>query len=265
MNTVLNREKNKVRQSFSAAANSYDDSALLQRQVGLDLISLFNINVANQQVMDLGCGTGFLMQQLMPEASVQQMIAVDISLSMLQIARIKSQHFNNVQYVCANVEKLPFSGALIDTAVSNLALQWCRDLLTVFQGFKQVLKPNGRLIFTTFGAKTLQELRQSWLEVDRYTHVNDFYTQENIKHFLLEAEFKEIQIESKCYNWVYPSVMALMRELKDMGANQVLSGRNKKITSRLQMQAMLDVYEQHRVNGVIPVTYEVIFVSAISQ
>ncbi|MEO1899027.1 MAG: malonyl-[acyl-carrier protein] O-methyltransferase BioC, partial [Methylococcales bacterium] len=60
----------------------------------------------------------------------------------------------------------------------------------------------------------------------------------------------------------YPSVIALMKELKGIGANQVMSGRKQKTIGRMQMQAMTDSYETYRVNGLIPATYEVLFISA---
>ncbi len=262
MNAVFSTQKNKVRQSFASAADSYDGFALLQRQVGLDFISQFDIKLEHKSIMDLGCGTGFLMQQLISAATVRQMIAVDIAYSMLQISRIKLKHLSNIQFICADAEKLPLSSDSIDAIVSNLALQWCQDLSAVFRDFKRVLKTDGHLLFATFGTKTLQELKQSWAEVDAYSHVNEFHTEEVLNQFLEQASFKNIQIESHRYHLNYPSVMALMKELKGIGASHVISGRNKKITGKLQMQAMIDAYEHSRLNGLIPATYEVIFVSA---
>ncbi|MEO1880003.1 MAG: malonyl-ACP O-methyltransferase BioC [Methylococcales bacterium] len=252
----------KIRQSFDAAAHTYDGAAALQRQVGFDFISMFDINIARQCVIDLGCGTGFLMQQLMSDVAVRQMIAVDIAHAMLQVSRSKLQHLSNIQFVCADAEKLPVANHSMDTIVSNLALQWCRNLPAVFVNFRQVLKPGGRLLFSTFGAKTLQELKQSWAQVDNYAHVNDFYTVDELTRFLQQAGFKDIRIESKCYHSGYPSVIALMKELKGIGANQVMSGRKQKTIGRMQMQAMTDSYETYRVNGLIPATYEVLFISA---
>ena len=255
-------QKNKIRESFASAADTYDGFAVLQRQVGLDLIAMFEISIAGQSVMDLGCGTGFIMQELMAADAVQKMLAVDIAYSMLQTSRSKLKCFNTVQYICADAEKLPLVDDSLDTIVSNLALQWCQDLAATFKGFKQVLRNEGQLFFSTFGAKTLQELKHSWAKVDSYSHVNEFSSSDQLRHGLSQASFKNIQIQQCCYKLNYPSVMALMKELKGIGASHVMSGRNKKITGRLQMQAMTRSYEQYRSNGLIPATYEVLFVSA---
>ena len=57
-------DKAKIKQSFAAAAGNYDAVAALQRQVGLDLLKKFPLQVEAGLVMDLGAGTGFLTRAL---------------------------------------------------------------------------------------------------------------------------------------------------------------------------------------------------------
>jgi malonyl-CoA O-methyltransferase len=259
MSAVLSIDKNQIRLSFDSAANSYDKFASLQKQVSVDLLAKVNTDFIDDIVVDIGCGTGYMVQQLLIRSSVQQLIAVDIAFSMLQVARRK---FNNVQYVCVDAECLPFQNHSVDKIVSNLALQWCENLIQVFNGFHKVLKHQGQLFFSTFGSATLLELKQSWAEVDDNAHVNTFYTADEVFNLLDRAGFKNIQMESKCYQSGYQTVIELMRELKGIGAHNVLSARNRKITGKYRMQKMIDAYEQYRKNGLIPATYEVIFVTA---
>lgn len=258
-------DKKRVRQSFTAAAKSYDELAALQRQVGLDLLSRFELNLTNKTVLDIGCGTGFLTQELMQGSFDQKMIAVDIALSMLDVTRLKLKHLDTIQYVCADAEHLPLTKNSVDMIVSNLALQWCQNLTKVFGGFKNVLKQQGQLVFSTFGPATLKELKQAWSEVDDHKHVNEFYTVDELSVFLQNAGFDNIQIETKQYQSNYQAVIELMRELKGIGARNVLTGRNKKTTSKNQMKKMITAYEKHRINGFIPATNEIIFVSASAE
>ncbi len=253
-------DKNKVRQSFSQASTYYDELALLQKKVGRDLFSKFFIERTNN-IVDIGCGTGFLTYDLLEKGRAEQVTAVDLSLSMLQISRRKFEQFASVNYICADAEYLPFLENSVDTLVSNLALQWCQNLEKVFDGFNNILKKNGKLFFTTFGPATLKELKCSWKTVDDYSHVNEFYSTDQLKVFLQQGGFEKIQIESKRYNSNYRTVTELMRELKGIGAHNVLSGRNRKLTSKGQMKNMIEAYEKYRTNGLIPATYEIIFVS----
>ena len=54
-----------------------------------------------------------------------------------------------------------------------------------------------------------------------------------------------------------------MQELKQLGAQHVLAGRNTKTTTKTAMQQMIAAYEKYRVEGRIPATFEVI--SVITQ
>jgi malonyl-CoA O-methyltransferase len=181
---------------------------------------------------------------------------------MLQITQGKLADKGNILYVCADAEHLPISGQRIDSVFSNLVLQWCFNLEAVFNDIKRVLKPEGQLVFSTFGPQTLHELKSAWATVDNYNHVNAFYSETQLQQFLQEAGFKNSQIKSTFYTPRYESVWTLMQELKNLGAHHVIAGRNKKITTKTAMQKMISAYEKHRVNGQIPATFEVISVIA---
>jgi len=262
MSAVLTIDKNKVRQSFASAANSYDELATLQRKVGLKLLQNFSEKRSSDLVVDVGCGTGFLTQQLIDREFSGQIMAMDIALSMVQKTKVKTAGIQNVNYFCADAEFIPLKAKSVDTILSNLALQWCQNLVAVFSGFKQVLKQEGQLVFSTFGPSTLQELKQAWSEVDNYTHVNEFYSADEINNFLECAGFKNIKIVKKSYQSQYTSVIELMRELKGIGAHNVLSRRNRKTTSKSAMQAMISAYERNAGQNKISATYEIIFVTA---
>lgn len=267
MSAVFSIDKNKVKQSFAMAAKSYDNLASLQRKVGLDLLRQFvenNISLmcADNLIVDIGCGTGFLTQELLHKTAITKIVAIDIALPMLQITRTKIQNKKMVTYICADAEHLPLLNHSIDKIISNLALQWCQNLIPVFGGFKKALKQDGQIFFSTFGPATLQELKQAWSEVDNYSHVNEFYTTKELLFFLKQAGFNEIAIKSTQYQSNYQTVLELMRELKGIGAHNVLSGRNKKTTSKSKMQDMITAYDKSRIYGMIPATYDIIFVSA---
>ena len=249
-------DKAKIRTSFAHASNSYDSAAELQRTIAQALLQ--QLHELNGVVLDIGCGTGFLTRELQ-NYQPQHLIALDLALPMLNTAREKLG--NTVHYICADAEALPFAKHSIDLIISNVALQWCHG--RVFQSLKKVLKPNGRLLFSTFAPQTLCELKSAWQSVDDYSHVNEFYTAEQLTDFLQHAGFKNIHIEQTLYTRYYDSVLALMRELKHIGAHNVQQGRNKHITTKTAMQQMIKHYEQQfGQNGQIPASYDVFIISA---
>ena len=65
-----------------------------------------------------------------------------------------------------------------------------------------------------------------------------------------------------CIRDSYDSVWTLMQELRHLGAHHVISGRNKKITTKTAMQQMIAAYEKYRIKDQIPATFEVIIFAA---
>lgn len=256
-------DKSKIKRSFAAAAGSYDDLAALQRHVGLTLLEKYPLQRAAGMVLDVGCGTGFLTRHLAVDRARQSLVALDIALPMLQFSRQKNADLP-AHYICADAEKMPFAARCVQQIYSNLALQWCQDLSAVFSDFKRMLNGGGQLVFATFGPDTLRELKAAWAAVDEFAHVNEFYAPDQIIGFLREAGFKAISSDAVIYRSSYPSVMALMRELKGIGAHNVNLARNRKPTTRQQLQRMIGRYEQHMADSGVIASYEIIFIRARS-
>jgi malonyl-CoA O-methyltransferase len=253
--------KTKIKQSFAAASSGYDDIALLQRNVGIDLLQHVVITDPVGTMVDLGCGTCFLINELLEQnkpVKPEQVIALDIAMPMLQTARTKLKNSWLINYICADVECLPLQSHVVDLVLSNLAFQWCGNLDEAFNEVKRLLKPGGQFVFTTFGANTLHELKAAWQEVDDYTHVNTFCSVAQLTDHLQHAGFLGIELTSRPYVSTYESVWDLMAELKQLGAHTVMAGANKRLTTRSAMQRMICAYHKQDENGLIPATFEVI-------
>ncbi len=258
-------DKRKVAQSFGRAASQYDSVAGLQRQIGHRLLIAASATAADT-CLDLGCGTGYFTPYL--AAGCRNLLAMDLSEGMLGYARKRLQSEadtaagsgTNVYWLGGDAEAMPVASAAVDTLYSSLAIQWCANLSALFQEVSRVLKADGRAYLATLGPDTLKELRQAWSAVDRYTHVNHFASEVDLRAAIHSAGLQVRDWQSEEIVLHYEQVRELTYELKTLGAHNMNHGQSSGLTGRQRLQAFKQAYEQFRLaNGKLPATYDVFY------
>lgn len=254
-------EKQQVARSFGLAARHYERVAVLQKLVAERLLEKLDIvKIDPRWMLDLGAGTGVVASGLRKKYRRAKLLQLDIALPMLLCSRKKTQGWWNKQrYVCADAEQLPLIENTMDLICSNLMLQWCRNIDLAFNDVARTLDTNGLFLFSTFGPDTLKELRDSWMVADNKTHVNSFIDMHDLGDALVRAGFEQPVMEVENFTLTYNDVYALMRELKQLGAHNVSSNRQRSMTGKNALQTMVDAYEKKRVEGKIPATFEVVY------
>lgn len=260
-------DKRLVRQSFEQAASTYDDVALLQHEIGQRLLERLElIKLQPQRILDVGAGTGVLSLALAQRYKNSEVIALDLAPAMLKQARKRQgqwhRWFGKQRFICGDAEHLPFSDNSVDMIISNFAIQWCGDLDQAFQEFQRVLKPEGLLMFTTFGPDTLRELRQAWRQADQTqaVHVNSFLDMHDIGDALQRAHLSDPVMDTENITLTYDNATGVMRDLKAMGAHNISAGRSPGLTGKKKLQNVINAYEVYRdQSGKLPATYEVVY------
>jgi len=257
----LNPERHQIRRAFDAAAESYDASAVLQREVGKRLIERFElIRLTPERVLDVGAGTGATTRVLMDAYRKARFTAVDIAPQMLHRARQRAPLWRRLRCVGGDARALPFGDDSFDLVFSNLTLQWCDDLDAAFREIQRILRPEGLLMFSSLGPDTLRELREAWSAVDGYSHVNAFVDMHDVGDALTRARFADPVMDSEYFTLTYDRVRGLMADLKGIGAHNVTHGRARGLTGKSRLRAMEQAYERHRdAGGRLPATYEVVY------
>ena len=253
-----------VRNSFSQAAATYDQAAVLQRQVRDELLSRLDVlRMQPDAVLDLGAGTGQGTIALKRRYPGSRVVAMDLAPGMLQQARKRQTLLRRFDRVVADAAALPVGDATFDMIFSSLMLQWCNDPDRVLRECRRALRPGGVLHFTTLGPDTLVELRRSWQAADPgHAHVNRFIDMHDLGDALTRAGFAEPVLDVERYTLTYDDARQLMRDLKDIGAHNVTAGRSRGLTGKATLARMLTAYEGFRRDGKLPATYEVVFAQA---
>jgi len=260
-------DKQKIAKSFSRAAQQYDSVADIQRRIGHRLIELGRASskpIAEAgPILDLGCGTGYftglLHEKLQMPAGQSDagdkpdVIGLDLAQGMLSYARDRwargvdeSNNTMPLQWLAADAEALPLTPACIGLLFSSLAIQWCQNTNKLFSEIKRVLKPGGEALIATLGPETLDELRQSWAEVDDFPHVNEFTGKDELLTAIEGAGFANVEFIEESIELEFDSVKQLNYELKTLGAHNMNAGQAGGLLSRKKLKTLLSAYEKHR-------------------
>ena len=269
MNTLKLPAKPDVQRSFAAAAQTYDDNAFLQREIADRLFERLDyIKLQPGRALDLGSGTGYATRKLRQRYANAEIISLDLAPEMLQLSRGKLPaepiltrflgRSRAQKWLCANAEALPLAAESIDLVLSSLMLQWC-DPEAVAAEVARVLRPNGLFMFTTFGPDTLKELRAAFRRLDDAPHVNDFVDMHDIGDILVQAGFSDPVMDQETITLTYADLKSMLRELKGIGAHNVLPGRARGLMGKQRWQRLQNAYETYRHEGRLPATYEVVY------
>jgi SAM-dependent methyltransferase len=245
-----------------AAARAREHEFLLAR-VGDDLIErLHAIRRTFPVALNLGAHHGLLGRRLRQVPGVELVIDMDPSPRLL--AQCDGPR------VQADEEALPFADASLDLVVSGLALQFVNDLPGTLIQIRRALKPNGLLLAAMLGGATLNELRTSLLEAEAEVEggasprVAPFADVRDLGSLLQRAQFALPVTDADTVAVTYPHPLALMHELRAMGATNVLRQRSRRPLRRATLARALEIYSERfgLESGRIPATFEIITLTA---
>ncbi|WKN43825.1 class I SAM-dependent methyltransferase [Tunicatimonas pelagia] len=132
--------------SYRWNTNLYQQKHAFVYQFGADLIKWLNPQ-AGEDILDLGCGTGELTEQIAQSGA--KVIGIDQSEEMIQQAQ--RQHPERLFQVqnATQLSNLP----QFDAIFSNATLHWILDARTVLKQIYQHLKPDGGRLVAELGGR----------------------------------------------------------------------------------------------------------------
>ena len=236
--------KHAVAAAFGRAASHYAQHDALQRISAARLLDQLNER-AFAAVLDAGCGPG-RMSRYWREAGCA-VTALDLSAEMLAQAR---RDRCADRYVEGDIESLPLPDACVDLAWSNLAVQWCDSLVDAIDELCRVVRPGGKVAFTTLLSGSLPELNQAWRAIDSHPHANRFLSEQAVRGALVGrrvvGQVHEVSLQ-------FADALSAMRSLKGIGATHLHQGRHAAPLSRGKLHQLQLAWPQQQ--GQCPLTY----------
>ncbi len=171
--------------------------------------------------------------------------------------------------VIADEEALPFREASLDLVVSALALQFVNDLPGALVQIRRALKPDGLFLAALAGGDTLAELRQSFaiaeteIEDGLSPRVAPFADLRDLGSLLQRAGFALPVTDVDRISVRYASPLALMHDLRRMGATSALAARRRTPLKRATLARMMQIYGERfsDPDGRIRATFEIVWLS----
>jgi SAM-dependent methyltransferase len=207
--------------------------------------------------VDLGTPTADLRRALADNPAIGVLIAASSNVETADLALVASD------------EAPPFAQASLDLVVSALSLQTVNDLPGTLVQIRRALRPDGLLLAALLGGETLGELRQSFaaaeseIEGGVSPRVAPFADVREIGALLQRAGFALPVTDVDRVRVRYASVFALMRDLRRMGATNILTERRRTPLRRATLQRMAEIYQRDfsDPDGKLRATFDIIWLS----
>lgn len=262
-------DKELMRRAFDRAAKTYDQAAVLQKEVGRRMLERLDLmKHTPMRILDAGCGTGTQTRALAQRYPHAEVLGLDLAPRMVATAQSQRSWWqrtlapwtrNTPRYIAGDLESLPLASSSVNLLWSNFALQWSNDVGAAFKELYRVLAPNGLLMFSSLGPDTLRELRHAFAGLDGHTHVNRFVDMHDLGDLLSYAGFSAPVVDMEFFTLTYTDLNDLLAEIKALGAHNVSHGRQRGLMGKQRWQSMRQNYEKLRIDGRLPATYEVIY------
>ncbi len=237
----------RVQEDFNRAALHYDRHAALQREVAEALCrKAKEYGLPQGTLLDLGSGTGYVAQCL-----ERNIVQLDIAFNMC----CASSRWGRV--INADMESLPLRSGGAAGVLSSLALQWINHPEKVFAETYRALKAGGTCAMATFGPGSLSELR------GLFGGINAFMQPMRLEKLLSDAGFRDLEFSIVSLTRRYPSIQALLRSIKKVGARGKYAGHTAQFPGKHFFTRLDATYRKHYGSeSGLPGTWEVIYMLA---
>jgi len=208
-------DKNNIEKCFEKGSKTYNSKAIIQKKIAAKLAHLLLQNGLHtiERLLEIGCGTGFLTEQILKNFSINEYFINDlVDKSISDIKAITSNHKQPIyDYIKGDAETISFPKEL-NAIISTSTFQWFNYLEEFILKIKSQLSANGTLAFSTFGPNNYKEIKAT-LNVGL-----EYKSQKNLKQ-ILEPNFEIIHTEEWTEQKEFTSPVEVLKHMKFTGVN----------------------------------------------
>lgn len=243
----MNDHKKWVSEIFDRTASEYGKkSSSFFSYFGKRLVEHVNV-LSGQHVLDIATGRGAVLFPLADAVGpLGQVVGIDISQQMIKETsrEVLERGINWIKLLCMDAEHLDFPDHSFDYVFCGFGLFFLPSIPTALAEFKRVLKPQGKLVVSTWGKDSTLDLLINE-EIQKISQTNSLiatplWSDKDLSRVLKEASFDAIQIfeETKTFShetaeawWDSLWSHAIRAKLEQISPDQLSNLREKVISA----------------------------------
>ena len=207
----MKTDKNLIKQRFEKSLSTYDDNALIQKEMAETLAKMINLKKC-KSVLELGCGTGLLTKEIVRKVEFEEYDAIDI---VGKCEKYISKISDRINFTVSDAEMVSgvngTSSQKYDLIVSNASLQWVEKFEEFINRLQNSLNNNGIFAFTLFGKGNFKEFK------DFVKNQPNYYSVDELKEICKKYKIISIKEEVRKLNFNTP--VEVLHHVKNTGVN----------------------------------------------
>lgn len=123
-----------------------------------------------------------------------------------------------------------------DAIISHCKIQQTSSVNEELSSWYSHLKPEGVVVFASFGSSTLQEVKNAWQLIDGMVHINQMLVMNDLGDFLVKQEFKNVVMDRETLILQYKDLRTLFQDIRELNEPLADSKMRETFTGKKRWQ-----------------------------